>query len=73
MRGNNAAVSKYQSEKPDYLTILSGSVLDTNKTEVEWCIKEIAHVGGNLKFIIRVKQLFIDFSRFIEQPVAFHF
>ncbi|PIK52514.1 putative apoptosis-resistant E3 ubiquitin protein ligase 1 [Apostichopus japonicus] len=56
VRGNNAAVSKYQSEKPDYLTILSGSVLDTNKTEVEWCIKEIAHVGGNLKFIIRFYQ-----------------
>lgn len=54
VRGNNAAVSKYQSEKPDYLTILSGSVLDTHRTEVEWAMKENMHVGGNMKFIIKV-------------------
>lgn len=53
--GNKAAVSKFHTS-PTYLTLVTGNILDTNKTEVEWCMKETAFVGGNLKFILRFYQ-----------------
>lgn len=53
VQGNKAAVSKFHAS-PTYLTLVTGNVLDTNKTEIEWCMKEKPFVGGNLKFILRV-------------------